>query len=66
MKKDLQTYKLTEAISAYKHGYKVFALSPENSILCNSEQEIKDIYKPNLFNANNDHLYLIKDVIMNN
>jgi hypothetical protein len=57
---DIQTYNLNDAISAFKDGYKVFALSPENSVWCKSEQEIKDIYKPNLFNAKNDHLYLIK------
>lgn len=57
---DFQTYNLNDAISAFKDGYKVFALSPENSVWCKSEQEIKDIYKPNLFNAKNDHLYLIK------
>lgn len=60
---DFQTYNLNEAISAFREGYKIFALSPENSVLCNSEQEIKDIYKPNLFNVTNDHLYLIKDVM---
>jgi hypothetical protein len=57
---DIQTYNLNDAISAFREGYKIFALSPENSVWCNSEQEIKDIYKPDLFNATNDHLYLIR------
>tara|TARA_R110000765_G_scaffold87293_1_gene167410 strand:- start:24 stop:770 length:747 start_codon:yes stop_codon:yes gene_type:complete len=54
------SYNLNDAISAFRDGYKIFALSPENSVWYNSEQEIKDIYKSNLFNAKNDHLYLIK------
>ena len=57
---DFQTYNLNDAISAFREGYKIFALIPENSVLCSSEQEIKDIYKPNLFNVTNDHLYLIR------
>ena len=59
---DIQTYDMLYAVSAYKEGYEVYAISPSNAVRLFSVEEIKDAYDPNMFNPNKDNLFLIREV----
>tara|TARA_R110000751_G_scaffold17873_4_gene54696 strand:- start:4283 stop:4543 length:261 start_codon:yes stop_codon:yes gene_type:complete len=58
--RDIQTYDISCAVSAYKEGYEVYALSPSNAVRLFSIEEIEDAYEKQA--TAKDNLFLIREV----